>query len=34
MYNLTKANKIKTKRNAFKASLFPISKINNYYIKH
>lgn len=34
MYNKINANRIKTKRNAFKASLFPISKINNYYKKH
>jgi hypothetical protein len=34
MYSSLKANVIKIKENAYKASLFPILKFNNYYIKH
>lgn len=34
MFNLTYGNRIKTSSNVFMASLFPILKINNYYIKH
>jgi len=34
MYYLVNANVIKFKTNAFMASLFPISKINNYNKEH